>query len=114
MWFLLSGYAIALGTSFFVPKIYTAIAFDSGGVASGPMTATFLLPFAMGACKALGGNIITDAFGIVAMVAMTPLITIQVMGLLSKMKEKKLHKDIADTAGFAAADFGSNMEIIEL
>ena len=114
MWFLLPGYAIALGTSFFVPKIYTAIAFDSGGVASGPMTATFLLPFAMGACKALGGNIITDAFGIVAMVAMTPLITIQVMGLLSKMKEKKLHKDIADTAGFAAADFGSNMEIIEL
>lgn len=114
MWFLLPGYAIALGTSFFVPKIYTAIAFDSGGVASGPMTATFLLPFAMGACEALGGNIITDAFGIVAMVAMTPLITIQVMGLLSKMKEKKLHKDIADTAGFAAADFGSNMEIIEL
>lgn len=114
MWFLLPGYAIALGTSFFVPKIYTAIAFDSGGVASGPMTATFLIPFAMGACEALGENIITDAFGIVAMVAMTPLITIQVMGLLSKMKEKKLHKDIADTAGFAAADFGSNMEIIEL
>ncbi len=114
MWFLLPGYTIALGTSFFVPKIYTAIAFDSGGVASGPMTATFLLPFAMGACEALGGNIITDAFGIVAMVAMTPLITIQVMGLLSKMKEKQLHKNIADTAAFAGADFGSDMEIIEL
>lgn len=113
MWFLIPGYAIALGTSFFVPKIYTAIAFDSGGVASGPMTATFLLPFAMGACEALGGNIITDAFGIVAMVAMTPLITIQVMGLISKMKEKRLHKDVADTAGFTVAEFG-DMEIIEL
>lgn len=114
MWFLVPGYAIALGISFFVPKIYTAIAFDSGGVASGPMTATFLLPFAMGACEALGGNIITDAFGIVAMVAMTPLITIQVMGLISKVKENRLHKDVADHAGHGAVDFGSDMEIIEL
>lgn len=114
MWFLVPGYAVALGISFFVPKIYTAIAFDSGGVASGPMTATFLLPFAMGACEALGGNIITDAFGIVAMVAMTPLITIQVMGLISKVKENRLHKDIADHAGHGAVDPGSDMEIIEL
>jgi hypothetical protein len=59
-----------------------------GGVASGPMTATFLLPFAMGACEALGGNVMTDAFGIVAMVAMTPLITIQMMGFITQMKEK--------------------------
>lgn len=112
MWFLVPGYAIALGISFFVPKIYTAIAFDSGGVASGPMTATFLLAFAMGACEALGGNVITDAFGIVAMVAMTPLITIQVMGLLSKVKENKLHKGAADDAGVLAVE--SDMEIIEL
>lgn len=88
MWFLVPGYAIALGISFFVPKIYTAIAFDSGGVASGPMTATFLLPFAQGACIALGGNIEADAFGVVAMVAMTPLITIQVMGLFSRIRSK--------------------------
>lgn len=86
MWFIIPGYAIALGISFFVPKIYTAIAFDSGGVASGPMTATFLLPFAQGACIALGGNLEADAFGVVAMVAMTPLITIQVMGLFSRIK----------------------------
>ena len=72
LWFLIPGYAVALGISFFVPKIYTAIAFDSGGVASGPMTAAFLLPLAQGACTALGGNIVTDAFGVVAMVAMTP------------------------------------------
>ena len=80
-WLLIPGYAVALGLTFFVPSIFTGIAFDSGGVASGPMTATFLLPFAQGACQALGGNIMTDAFGTVAMVAMTPLVTIQIMGL---------------------------------
>ena len=80
LWFLIPGYAIALILSRKVPKIFTAIAFDSGGVASGPMTATFLLPFAMGACSALGGDVLTDAFGIVAMVAMTPLVTIQCLG----------------------------------
>ena len=73
-WFLVPGYALALGLMFVVPKMFTAIAFDSGGVASGPMTATFLLPFAMGACESLGGDVLMDAFGIVAMVAMTPLI----------------------------------------
>ena len=62
------------------------IAFDSGGVASGPMTATFLLPFAMGACETVGGDILTDAFGIVALVAMTPLVTIQVLGLWYQLK----------------------------
>lgn len=86
MWLLIPGYAGALGLTFVVPPIFTAIAFDSGGVASGPMTATFLLPFAMGACSAVGGNIITDAFGIVAMVAMTPLIAIQILGLVYRIK----------------------------
>ena len=71
-WILIPGYTIAIALSFFVPKLFTGIAFDSGGVASGPMTTTFLLPFTMGACEALGGNILTDAFGVVAMVAMTP------------------------------------------
>ena len=86
LWFILPGYVIALCLSFFVPKIFTAIAFDSGGVASGPMTATFLLPFAMGACQQVGGNIVQDAFGIVAMVAMTPLIAIQVLGVVYQIK----------------------------
>ena len=89
LWFLLPGYSIAILISFFVPKIYTAIAFDSGGVASGPMTATFLLPFAQGACVAVGGNIVRDSFGVVAMVAMTPLITIQVLGLISQLQKAK-------------------------
>lgn len=87
-WFLIPGYLLALALSFAVPHIYTAIAFDSGGVASGPMTATFLLPFAMGACEGLGGNMLTDAFGIVAMVAMTPLIAIQVLSFVSQLRTK--------------------------
>ncbi|MCI9666731.1 MAG: DUF1538 domain-containing protein [Angelakisella sp.] len=87
-WFVLPGYALALGLSLVVPPIFTGIAFDSGGVASGPMTATFLLPFAMGACEALGGDILSDAFGIVALVAMTPLVTIQLLGLWSQMRAK--------------------------
>ena len=87
-WLLVPGYAIALGLSFFVPSIFTGIAFDSGGVASGPMTATFLLPFAQGACQAVGGNMMTDAFGIVAMVAMTPLVTIQIMGLSTVVRHQ--------------------------
>lgn len=87
-WFIIPGYVLALLLSFFVPKVFTAVAFDSGGVASGPMTATFLLPFAMGVCEKLQGNILTDAFGIVAMVAMTPLITIQILGLLYNRKVK--------------------------
>lgn len=86
---LIPGYAIALLLTFFVPKIFTGIAFDSGGVASGPMTSTFLMPFAIGACESLGGNVLTDAFGVVAMVAMTPLITIQIMGMLYVLKQSK-------------------------
>ena len=67
--FLIPGYLLSLALTFFVPQMFTAIAFDSGGVASGPMTATFMLPFAMGACEAVGGNILTDAFGLVSLVA---------------------------------------------
>ena len=91
---LIPGYAIALIASFFVPPMYTAIAFDSGGVASGPMTAAFFVPLAQGACAAVGGNIVTDAFGVVAMVAMTPLITIQLMGIVSEQRKKKRIKEL--------------------
>ena len=96
--FLVPGYLAAIVMSFFVPRIFTAIAFDSGGVASGPMTATFLLPFAMGACEALGGNVVTDAFGVVAMVAMTPLLTIQMLGLLyqSKLRRAEAQAQVQD------------------
>ena len=113
MWFIIPGYAIALLLTFFVPKIFTAIAFDSGGVASGPMTATFLLPLAMGACEVTGGNIMTDAFGVVAMVAMTPLITIQILGVVFRVKESQAHKRAAVGADVAVLASG-DMDIIEL
>lgn len=87
-YFILPGYFIALALTFFVPQIFTAIAFDSGGVASGPMTVTFLLPFAMGASSALGGNVMTNAFGLVALVAMTPLLTVQIFGFIYNIKLK--------------------------
>ncbi len=93
MCFLIPGYIIAISLSFIVPDIFTSIAFDSGGVASGAMTATFLLPFSVGACEAVGGNIVEDAFGVVAMVAMTPLITIQILGLIYKFKQSRLPMD---------------------
>ncbi len=88
-WILIPGYAAALIMSFFVPSVFVGIAFDSGGVASGPMTSTFLLPLAMGACSAVGGNIVTDAFGVVALVALAPLIAIQIMGLLYRRKASR-------------------------
>ena len=124
MWFLIPGYLLAVGLSFFVPDMFTAIAFDSGGVASGPMTATFLLPFAMGACEAVGGNIQTDAFGVVAMVAMTPLIMIQLIGLLYQWKTKRMHaapaappapsgEGIEEIIEFGAADSAQEEALIE-
>ena len=112
-WFIIPGYAVALILSFFVPKIFTAIAFDSGGVASGPMTATFLLPFAMGACESVGGNIVTDAFGVVAMVAMTPLITIQILGLVYQINSRNLEKREAEEAAVVFAQLPDD-DIIEL
>ena len=87
-WIIIPGYAISLLLSRKVPAVFVGIAFDSGGVASGPMTSTFLLPLAMGACSAVGGNVVTDAFGIVALVAMAPLIAIQIMGLVYVHKSK--------------------------
>lgn len=96
LYYLVPGYLISIGLSFFVPGIYTAIAFDSGGVASGPLTSSFILPLAIGACYTLSGasKVLTDAFGIVAMVAMTPLITIQLLGFKAVI-QKKLRKSIA-------------------
>lgn len=103
LYYVIPGYFIALGLSFFVPRMYTAIAFDSGGVASGPLTSTFILPFSIGVCMSIypdGNKILTDAFGIVAMVAMTPLITIQLLGFRSiiakRMREKIAMRRILD------------------
>lgn len=104
LYFVIPGYAAALLLSFFVPPTFTGIAFDSGGVASGPLTATFMLLFSMGASGALGGNVMTDAFGLVAMVAMMPLITVQGMGAVYVIKSR----------GKAPEPFVGGDEIIEL
>ncbi len=102
VYYIVPGYFISLGLSLFVPPVYTAIAFDSGGVASGPMTSGFILPFATGVCVALQGEsaVLRDAFGVVALVAMTPLITIQLLGfkaIISRhIQEKQAMKRILD------------------
>ena len=119
MYFLIPGYVLAIGISFFIPMIFSAIAFESGGVASGPMTAAFLLPMAQGACSVLGGNIVTDAFGVVAMVAMTPLITIQVMGLASRIRAKRgvqegMSAAHGQSGAYAAFELLDDDAIIEL
>lgn len=92
-WIIIPGYIISLILSRMVPSVFVGIAFDSGGVASGPMTSTFLLPLAMGACSAVGGNVVTDAFGVVALVAMAPLLAIQIMGLIFAHKSKAVAKN---------------------
>ena len=105
---LIALYAVVFFVAIFVSEDYVPVAFDSGGVASGAMTATFLLPFAMGACSALGGNMLTDAFGVVAMVAMTPLITIQALGLIYRFKTRHMEAMPADAAS------ASDDEIIDV
>ena len=95
-WILVPGYALALILARFVPSVFVGIAFDSGGVASGPMTSTFLLPLAMGACTALGGSVVTDAFGVVALVALAPPVAIQIMGVIYVHKAKAVAEDKAD------------------
>ncbi len=99
-WIIIPGYIIALVLSRFVPKIFVGIAFDSGGVASGPMTSTFLLPLSIGTCQALGGNLMTDAFGVVALVALTPLIAIQVMGIVYQVKTTAMQKKALQNAAY--------------
>ena len=105
LWFLVPGYGAAIVMSFFVPDIYTAIAFDSGGVASGPMTAAFMLQLFVGACTALGGNVLSDAFGVVAMVAMMPLLSIQAVGLIYE-RRGRIRTEVGETYG--------DLDIIEL
>lgn len=109
-WIIIPGYVIALVLSCFVPSVFVGIAFDSGGVASGPMTSTFLLPMAMGACSAIGGNVMTDAFGVVALVAMAPLIAIQIMGLIYVRRSKAVSTQGETLADEAVVDIEEDFE----
>ncbi len=111
-WIIIPGYILALVLSRLVPKIFVGIAFDSGGVASGPMTSTFLLPLCIGACETLGGNIMTDAFGVISLVALTPLIAVQIMGLQYGFKLKKQQK-ITKSADMIPDDSDVIVEIEE-
>lgn len=88
-WIIIPGYAIALILSKFVPPVFVGIAFDSGGVASGPMASTFLLPMAIGACLGVGGNVTTDAFGLISLIALAPIVTIEIAGVIYKLKISK-------------------------
>ena len=94
LYIVIPGYIIALLLALVVPPLFTAIAFDSGAVASGPLAATFLLPLAIGACETSGGNIFTEAFGIVTLVALTPVLTIQCFGLIYRMKARRAEKEM--------------------
>ena len=109
---LIGFYAVVFTLAMFVSPDFWAIAFDSGGVASGPMTAAFLLPFAMGACQSVGGNIVQDAFGIIAMVAMTPLIAIQILGFIYQYRMK--HAKVSETESASYLDIWEEDDIIEL
>lgn len=107
-WILIPGYCAALLLAKFVPPMFVGIAFDSGGVASGPMTSTFLLPLAMGVCTAVGGNVVTDAFGVVALVALAPVISIQIMGAIYNYRRAK------SQSRAVSAYLDADEEIIEL
>ena len=105
MWILIPGYIIALALSFFVPPIFVGISFDSGGVASGTMMSAFVLPLCMGACNALGGNVMEDAFGCVALVAMAPIISIQLCGFAYKLKsDRRVRQFVSASESFI--DYG--------
>jgi len=91
-WIIIPTYALSLGLSFIVPKLFTAIAFDSGAIVSGPLAAAFLLPMAIGSTTQVGGDVFTDAIGIVAFIAMAPPLTIQLLGLIYKFKERVASK----------------------
>lgn len=116
LYYLIPGYLICLGLTFFVPKIYSAIAFDSGGVASGPLTSSFILPMSIGACVSIAGvdSVVSNGFGIVAMVAMTPLITIELLGLYSiikdKIKMKSVIKQISASNDDEIIEFGGDKD----
>ena len=110
-WRLMLRRVLNLVFSRLVPPVFVGIAFDAGGVASGPMTSTFLLPLAMGACTALGGNVVTDAFGIVAMVAMTPLIIIQLIGLLYRIKTARAGRAAPQESADEVIDLSQEVEL---
>lgn len=112
LYILVPGYVLAIAMTFFVPKIFVGIAFDSGGVASGTMMSAFVLPLATGACNTVGGDVMTEAFGCVAFVALTPIITIQINGLLYRVRsERQKRAFITEEETFL--DYGAAPKVAE-
>lgn len=109
---MVPGYSLALLLTFFVPKIFVGIGFDSGGVAAGAMSAAFVLPFTIGVCNALGGNPILEAFGVVGMIAMMPPITVQIMGVIYNQKLKKAQKLDSEATEHDADEAESEIEML--
>lgn len=107
---LLIGYAISLVLMFFTPKLFTMIAFDSGGAVTGPMTSSFLLPLIIGVCYAKGGNVLTDAFGVVALIALSPIVVIQLLGIVYKIKLKIEESHIIIDESIVEYDWKCNYE----
>ena len=114
-WVLLPGYVLALALTFFSPDFFVGIGFDSGGVAAGAMSAAFVLPFTTGVCEATGGNIMTAAFGVVGTISMMPPITLQLIGVLYRLKLEKARRAalLAEAAEDGEADFADAKELTE-
>jgi len=89
-YFVLPTYALAVFLSFFVPDLFVGLSFDSGSVSSGPMASTFILAFAIGSSVSVGGNPLTDAFGVILFVSMTPVVIVELLGLVYKRTQKKM------------------------
>ncbi len=112
-WFVGIGYGLCLTLSFIVPEIFTSIAFDSGGVASGSMASAFLMPLAVGATTALGGSMMTDAFGVIALVALLPTLTMQLLGLVYTVKSKAKMVNVAEEeTDSTVIEFASPVEMV--
>ena len=111
LYIVIPGYVLALILSFFIPPLFTAISFDSGAVASGPLAATFILPFAIGVCEAMGGNVFTDAFGIVAVIALMPVITMQIFGVIYAIKTRvALKKSVISTVEDSIIEYDEEVD----
>ncbi len=96
VWFLIAPtFLLAMALTFVTPKLFVSIAFDSGSVATGPISSTLILPLTLGAALASGGNPATDGFGLIAMIAVFPPISIQILGILFHAKERIMAKHAA-------------------
>ncbi|ACB83939.1 DUF1538 domain-containing protein [Natranaerobius thermophilus] len=95
MYLLLPGYGLALATTFITKENFVSIAFDSGGVATGPMTVTFIMAFSVGVASEIEGrDPLIEGFGMIALVALIPILSVLILGLIYSRKEKQDERDL--------------------